>query len=126
MIVYVSNDVNLQVGALGELVFEAGLYGYVGSGQSNLEMRVRRHLEKGKRKFWHIDYLLDTAKAKVIRVFYKEADKNEECVIARAIGERGRGIVGFGSSDCSCRSHLFQFKDYGFLKKFMRTLHIET
>ena len=126
LIVHVSNDVTVHVGALGKLVFEKGLYGYVGSAQSNLEKRVRRHLGKEKRKFWHIDYLLDNPETKVLRVFYKEADKTEECAIARAIGERGRGIVGFGSSDCICSSHLFRIKDYGFLKKFMRVLHVET
>ena len=126
LIVQVSNDVTVHVGALGELIFEEGLYSYVGSAQSNLEERVRRHLGNEKRKFWHIDYLLANPEAKVLRVFYKEADKIEECAVARVIGERGRGVVGFGASDCNCRSHLFRIKDFGFLKKFMCALHVET
>ena len=126
LIIHVSNAVTVHVGALGKLVFEEGLYGYVGSAQGNLDKRVRRHLGKEKRKFWHIDYLLGNPEVKVLRVFYKEAGKTEECNVARAIGERGRRIVGFGSSDCSCRSHLFRIKDYGFLKNFMCELDVET
>ena len=119
LIIQVSNDVAVQVGALGKLTFKKGLYAYVGSAQNNLEKRVRRHLKKEKCLFWHIDYLLDNDAAKVIAVFHKQADKSEECAVAKAIGEKGVAVARFGSSDCNCQSHLYRIEDYGFLQEFM-------
>jgi Uri superfamily endonuclease len=126
LIIQVCSDFSVQVGALGKLTFQKGLYAYVGSAQNNLEQRVRRHLRKEKRLFWHVDYLLDNAAAKVIAVFHKQAAKAEECAVAKAIGERGRAVAGFGASDCRCKSHLFRVEGYGFLRGFMRVLSVET
>ena len=126
LIIQVSNDAGVQVGALGKLTFPKGLYAYVGSAQGNLEQRVKRHLRREKRRFWHVDYLLGNDAAKVIEVFYKQADKTEECAVAKAIGERGESIDGFGSSDCRCKSHLFRLRDYRFLREFMRVLDVKT
>jgi Uri superfamily endonuclease len=119
LIIQLSSDVTVQVGALGKLTFKKDLYAYVGSAQNNLEKRVNRHLRKKKRKFWHIDYLLDNEATKVITVFHKQAGKAEECAVARAIGERGEAVAGFGASDCNCKSHLYHIEDYGFLRQFM-------
>lgn len=125
LIIQVNREVTEQVGVLGKLNFQKGLYAYVGSAQNNLEKRIRHHIEKEKRKFWHIDYLLSNDNARVLEVFHKQADKTEECMIARAIGERSREVTGFGSSDCNCESHLFGIEDYAFLKEFMRILDVE-
>jgi Uri superfamily endonuclease len=125
LVIRVDEDTDVNVGALGGLTFKKGLYAYVGSAQSSLEQRVRRHLRKGKRKFWHVDYLLDDEGAKVVEVFQRQADKAEECRIAGLIGERGMSIDGFGSSDCSCKSHLFRIEKYGFLQKFMQVLGVK-
>jgi Uri superfamily endonuclease len=57
LVVSVSKDINVNVGALGSVNFEKDLYAYVGSAQNNLEKRIERHLRKTKQKFWHIDYL---------------------------------------------------------------------
>jgi Uri superfamily endonuclease len=126
LVIQVDEDTDANVGALGRLTFRKGLYAYVGSAQNNLEKRVSRHLGKEKRMFWHVDYLLDNDAAKVIEVFHKQADKIEECAIAKVIGERGEAIKGFGSSDCSCKSHLFRIEEYGFLSEFMRVLDAKT
>lgn len=126
LIIQVSNDAAVKVGALGKLTFKMGFYAYVGSAQSNLEKRIKRHLGREKRKFWHVDYLLDDDAAKVIEVFHKEADKTEECAVAKAIGERGEAVNGFGASDCSCKSHLFRVRDYRFLREFMHALDVKT
>jgi Uri superfamily endonuclease len=125
LIIQVSHDATVQVGALGKLTFKKGLYAYVGSAQGNLEQRVRRHLRKEKRRFWHVDYLLDDDSAKVTAVFHKQAGKAEECAVAKAIGERGRAVAGFGASDCRCKSHLFRVETYGFLQEFMRVLDVD-
>lgn len=114
------------MGAKSRLSFRKGLYAYVGSAQNNLEQRVKRHLRKEKRKFWHVDYLLANDAAKIIEVFQKQADKPEECMIAKAISLRSEPVDGFGSSDCSCKSHLFHLEDYGFLRDFMQVLDMKT
>ncbi len=125
LIIQVSHDATVQVGALGKLTFVKGSYAYIGSAQGNLEQRVRRHLRKEKHKFWHVDYLLDNDSAKVIAVFYKQAAKAEECAVAKAIGKKGMAVAGFGVSDCHCKSHLFRVEAYGFLREFMRVLDVD-
>ena len=119
LVVSVGKDISVNVGALGSVLFEKGLYAYVGSAQNGLEKRVERHLSKAKRRFWHIDYLLESDAVKVVEVFYKKAGKAEECRIAEKLGEGGVAVKDFGCSDCSCISHLFRVDDYGFLRGFM-------
>jgi len=106
LIISVGKDVRVNVGALGSVIFEEGLYAYVGSAQNGLEKRVERHLRKIKRKFWHIDYLLNNGEVQVLKVFYRKVGKREECKTAKRISELGISIKGFGSSDCKCESHL--------------------
>jgi Uri superfamily endonuclease len=125
LVIRVEADTDVNVGALGRLTFRKGLYAYVGSAQNNLEQRLKRHLRKGKRRFWHVDYLLDDEAAKVVKVFQRQANKAEECKIAEVISERGAPIEGFGSSDCSCRSHLFRIGDCGFLQESMQVLGVK-
>jgi Uri superfamily endonuclease len=126
LIIQVDKDTDVNVGALGKLTFEKGLYAYVGSAQANLEQRIKRHFRKEKRKFWHVDYLLDNEAAKIPKVFLRHANRAEECETAKFIGERGEPIGGFGCSDCNCKSHLFHIRGYGFLQKLMQELTIIT
>ncbi len=119
LIVSVDRDINVNVGALGSLKFEKGMYAYVGSAQNYLEKRVKRHLGREKKKFWHIDYLLDNPRAKVHRVFRKNAGRPEECRTTEELNKKGIPIPGFGSSDCKCESHLFKIADCEFLRKHM-------
>ena len=126
LIIHLAKDVTVNIGALGKTAFKKGLYAYVGSAQTNLEQRVKRHLRKEKQKFWHIDYLLDSDTAKIIKVFYKKANKAEECKIAEGISERSKLISGFGCSDCNCKSHLFHIEDYKFIQETMQVFPAET
>ncbi|NWG11447.1 GIY-YIG nuclease family protein [Candidatus Bathyarchaeota archaeon] len=119
LVISVGTDTRIDVGALGNVDFQRGLYAYVGSAQNSLERRIDRHLRRAKRKLWHIDYLLDSDSVKVVRLFHKNAVKLDECKIAEKISLEGVPINGFGSSDCKCRSHLFQITDYQFLREFM-------
>jgi Uri superfamily endonuclease len=117
LIVQLSQDVEIRVGALGTLHFAKGFYVYVGSAQNNLEKRIERHLQRQKRRFWHVDYLLENPSSRIMTVLFKEAPKTSECAIAETIGKRGEAVVGFGCSDCHCKSHLFRVDDYDFLKE---------
>jgi Uri superfamily endonuclease len=126
LIIKVDKKVDVNVGALGKLTFEKGLYAYVGSAQANLEQRIKRHLAKEKRLFWHIDYLLNDSAARIVKVLYKQAGKTKECNLAKTISERGKPVDGFGCSDCSCKSHLFRIGDHHFLQESMRVVHVET
>ncbi len=111
----VEDNVKVKVGALGQVSFKKGSYAYVGSAQNNLELRLKRHLRKDKRIFWHIDYLLNNTEASVSKLFYKEACKAEECLTAEDISLFGKPVRGFGCSDCRCESHLFYVDGEEFL-----------
>lgn len=124
LIINLSKNISADVGALGKLVFESGLYAYVGSAQKNLEQRVQRHTRKKKRLFWHIDYLLSDEAATVTEVLYAQGDKTRECQIASNLAEKSEPIKGFGCSDCHCTSHLFHAESFQFLKDDMQPLKL--
>ena len=124
LIVKISKPISVNIGALGLLVFPDGLYAYVGSAQNNLELRVKRHLSKEKRLFWHIDYLLNDESAKVIGIYYTHGDKAEECKIAHLLKENVEPIAGFGCSDCHCESHLFHAENFNALGKCMNRFSV--
>jgi Uri superfamily endonuclease len=126
LIIELDTDVSVKVGALGKIAFKKGLYAYVGSAQANLLHRIKRHFSREKRLFWHIDYLLNNSAARIVKVFYKQADKSEECILAKLTSEIGEPIEGFGCSDCRCKSHLFHIDNYRLLEETMQTVHLET
>lgn len=126
MVVQLSEDTHVHVGALGKLCFAKGLYAYVGSAQNGLGKRIERHLRGNKRMFWHVDHFLQSPVSKILKVFYETAGKAEECVIAKRIGAQGEAIVDFGCSDCHCKSHLFRVEAYDFLRDFMQEYEVPT
>jgi len=108
-------DLKPEIGKLGKIKIDKGLYAYVGSamGKSvNLENRVRRHQElarskKGKKQ-WHIDYFT-TAKGVDVTGVVRITGKAIECEAAKLMGKSGGRLIakGFGSSDCKCKTHFF-------------------
>ncbi|TRO47689.1 GIY-YIG nuclease family protein [Candidatus Bathyarchaeota archaeon] len=122
LVIKVANQCIITVGALGELVFKKGIYAYVGSAQSNFHQRIKRHLGKEKKLFWHIDYLLKNKKVNVSKIFFKKACKTEECNLATSISKTGKSIPRFGSSDCKCISHLFYIEKTKFLENVLNEL----
>lgn len=121
LVVSVDRDTKVNVGALGNTFFKKGLYAYVGSAQKSLKKRIDRHLRKEKRSFWHIDYLLRDV-GRVVEVFWKEAEKSEECRVAKELGKTGVPILNFGCSDCSCVSHLFMLGDSNLSRSSLASL----
>ena len=103
--------VPIRVGKLGILQLQPGFYVYVGSahGPGGLRGRLAHHLEPTARPHWHIDYL--RAHTNPEEVWYAYDRISWECRWARCLGlQRGAvPLTGFGSSDCTCESHLFFF-----------------
>lgn len=99
----------LRIGELGRrLAFPRGFYLYVGSAQRNLPQRLARHLCHEKALHWHIDYLLTCAR--ICSIYSYEAPREWECRLSQRIaGLKGVRVAlkGFGSSDCSCQTHLY-------------------
>jgi Uri superfamily endonuclease len=114
LIVELSGNVEIRVGKLGRINFRKGFYAYVGSAMNGLENRIGRHLRKGKKRFWYVDYLLENADVRA--VVYKESTKREECTFARNLRQHFNPVQGFGCSDCRCGSHLFFSKSLGDLR----------
>ena len=110
MVINVSKNIEMKIGALGRIKFKKGNYVYVGSAQNNVEKRIARHFSKNKKIRWHIDYLLANPSVKIKKAVYKKAGKEQECKIACFLNKFEEPIKGFGCSDCSCHSHLFRLK----------------
>jgi Uri superfamily endonuclease len=95
----------IQIGKLGSILFPAFWYVYVGSAMNGIASRVKRHFSEEKKHHWHIDYFLD--KSQLNQAYIKESKFREECDIAQTFAESVTSIPSFGSSDCTCESHLF-------------------
>ncbi len=106
------NEQPIEVGKLGRLNTRAGFYVYVGSafGPGGLKARIAHHVNISRRPHWHIDYLRPILHLK--EVWYSYESERHEHRWAEALG-RFKGatipLAGFGSSDCSCLTHLFRF-----------------
>ncbi len=106
IILYVKKAITVDVGKIGRIDFKKGYYLYVGSAKTNLAKRIERHKRRKKRIFWHIDYLRDKAE------FYASLPIRSSVPLECHIADRLKGIADwtidrFGSSDCSCETHLF-------------------
>jgi Uri superfamily endonuclease len=116
LVIELRKDSGIRVGSLGTVAFRKGFYAYVGSGMGSLEKRVERHLKKrGKKKFWHIDYLL--VEGRVQRAFVWESAEREECETAKILVRGFESVARFGCSDCGCGSHLFFSKSHAKMEK---------
>jgi len=101
-----TRDTKLKIGSLGMVRFRKGFYLYTGSAKNNLTQRIARHRSRRKKLFWHIDYLREHAEFCAALPVRASADL--ECELADVLqGIASWDIPGFGSSDCSCGSHLF-------------------
>jgi len=121
LIIYVSEDFEATVGCLGKILFKKGNYIYIGSAKGCLDVRLRRHLKKDKKTYWHIDYLLENKKAKILQIWI--IPKSIECKTADVFNEEHTCEIvkkGFGSSDCKCVTHLFYIKDKEKIEKVLR------
>lgn len=122
LVIRLRKSASVRVGALGPLRFKPGWYVYVGSALNGLSARVGRHLRLHKAKRWHIDYLRPYAHS--LNPFIFPSHRDIECVLARKLCRISDDQVPrFGSSDCACASHLFNFgTNPVFINEFRRLL----
>ncbi|HUL31268.1 MAG TPA: DNA/RNA nuclease SfsA, partial [Thermodesulfobacteriota bacterium] len=106
LVLNLKKDRKIGVGKLGSVHFKKGFYIYVGSAMVNLSKRMERHRHLRKRHHWHIDEL--RAAADFRSVLAIRSSDRIECEVAKAMSEIAEwSIPGFGSTDCSCETHLF-------------------
>ena len=106
VIMRLTRDRKLKIGSLGTVRFRKGFYLYTGSAKNNLTQRIARHRSRRKKFFWHIDHLREHAD--FCAVLPVRASVDLECELANVLqGISSWVIPGFGSSDCTCESHLF-------------------
>ena len=115
----------IQRGRLGALRLRSGFYVYVGSalGPGGVRARLAHHRKLSRRPHWDIDYL--RAHSKVEDIWYCLDDRRLEHIWAERIGlAEGASVplVGFGSTDCRCASHLFFFEQRLSRERFRQLL----
>ena len=109
LVIYLPQDKKIKIGNLEEIYFKEGYYVYIGSAKRGLSKRIERHKRKSKKLHWHIDYILQ--KAKILNDIPIITNFKRECFLVEKILQISDNFIQkFGSSDCSCISHLFYFK----------------
>lgn len=98
-----------DVGSLGQVRFQRGVYVYAGSALSGLDPRLTRHARREKKVHWHVDVLTVRAECSVIGAVTFGPGGPSECDIVEALATLPWARVsppGFGSSDHDCPGHL--------------------
>ena len=122
-----ASEVDFAIKSLANLHFVPGIYCYCGSayGPGGLRARIKRHLTKNTKKFWHFDYFkgyLD-----IIEIWWQAGGENDECKAARLLADEAQADVpvkGFGASDChnACQAHLVYFPNGTYLDTVFQNL----
>lgn len=123
LVLALDKETTVTVGKFTTSTFPPGYYLYVGSAQGGLFPRVKRHIHGGKKLHWHVDYL--RREARVIDVWYLLSDERLECSWYRAVAGMPQAqvpVAGFGSSGCTCHSHLVYFPSTPSFEVFRRCL----
>lgn len=108
---------------MGKVFFKKGDYIYIGSAKGCLEARLRRHLKKDKKIYWHIDYLLKDERTQISQIWM--ILKSIECETAEVFYRNALTEIvrkGFGSSDCKCATHLFYIKNKEKTEKILKKI----
>ena len=121
-----AGEQTVKIGKLGLLQVRCGFYVYIGSafGPGGLGARIAHHQRISNRPRWHIDYLRPAAE--IAELWYTHDCEHREHQWAKIIAGAGSAIIplpGFGSSDCTCKSHLYFFKSKPCGDSFCRCLH---
>lgn len=101
---------SILIGSLGVISFREGWHIYVGSARGPGGFaRVSRHrrlaLSRDRQPRWHVDHLLLSPRFILRHIIRGPSEADLECALARSLGSGA--VPSFGSSDCTCGSHLF-------------------
>jgi Uri superfamily endonuclease len=112
-----------RIGRLGHLGLQPGIYVYIGSalGPGGLSARIKHHRRISDRPHWHIDHL--RAVCDLAEIWTTTSAGCREHSWAKALARLPGATVpmlGFGSSDCACQTHLFWFKHRPSIQRFRR------
>ena len=120
------SEEDIEVGRLGRLQLKPGFYVYVGSafGPGGLKARISHHGNITERPRWHVDYLRAVTHPQGVWYAYDSVCREHQWaeVLARA-KKASTPLEGFGSSDCSCISHLIFYHARPSGKSFSRKIH---
>lgn len=99
----------VDVGALGTLHLQPGVYVYVGStfGPGGVRARVMRHARRDGARHWHVDDLRTVTR--LAAVWYTHDADRRECTWAgtlRQMEDARVPLEGMGVSDCTCVAHI--------------------
>ena len=85
-----------------------------------LSKRVGRYFSEIRKPFWHIDALIPVFHLSSLWLF--PSSNRQECQIARLLSQASGAtpIMGFGSTDCRCSSHLFHFANLEEMPLFLK------
>lgn len=112
----------IRIGKLGVYEFPKAYYVYCGSahGPGGIYSRVGRHLTDGKKLRWHVDYAMQYMTP--VEVWVSIQAEKLECAWSNLLNTLGGEVLvaGFGSSDCSCPSHLLKFNTIPVFGDFQR------
>jgi len=126
LVVRLETPCALNVGKLGPVQLPAGYCLYFGSALGGLAGRIRRHLRRRKKLWWHVDYLTRVAMPE--EVWWNESGNRAECDWAAAgllLPGAATPAPGFGASDCRCVSHLVHVPERPAAADFRRLLRPE-
>lgn len=103
----------VDIGSLGMVELEEGLYAYVGSarGAGGLRGRIARHLKREKKTRWHIDYVTALSGFEPVYIVYAVTSDDAEESLALSLATKGilkPAVPRFGASDKRSASHLFR------------------
>ncbi len=110
-----------NVGSLGMVMLEPGLYVYIGSacGYGGLKSRILRHINKEKKIRWHIDYITSKSFSKVVAIAYTFIEKSLEECISRILEYSPLFSIAwpkFGCSDKHSKTHLYRCRSNDVIK----------
>jgi len=108
-----TSNARIQVGRRGTMQLRCGYYVYVGSalGPGGLRARIAHHQKPSLRPHWHIDYLRAHSRFHCIWFSYDARRREHQWArVMRTVSGARIPLLGFGASDCDCRSHLYLFK----------------
>ncbi|MCS7136237.1 MAG: GIY-YIG nuclease family protein [Nitrososphaerota archaeon] len=103
---------NVTFGSAGTMFLKPGYYVYAGSAMGKTGWRLLRHVGPfRKRPHWHIDRLLNKRTARVVAIGVLPSRRKTECALSHLVSSMAEySLVGVGSTDCCCLSHLHYFK----------------